>query len=173
MVLDTYPPEGYELVERHGAMGWLARLIWPEREFLQMLAVRNDVVRRIVEVADPDEVIVFGSVARGRQHSKSDLDLLVVQSGVTDPHSVVRLIQANLYGTGRPVDIIVVPREDVHEARGGLWPSLAGILQDGKTLYRSGNGPRRDRWASELTKSLSRMSARAVPRQRRSVNGKP
>jgi predicted nucleotidyltransferase len=139
-------------------VGLWTHLLWPEREFLQLLAVRNAVVRRIVDVADPDEIIVFGSVARGRQHRKSDLDLLVVKSGVTDPQGLARTLQAHLFGIRMPVDIIVVRPEDIHEARGKLFTFLGRILQDGKTVYRSGAEPPRSRWSAEFAKSVNRLN---------------
>src|SRR5574337_1246897 len=45
-------------------------------------AVLTEVVRRIVQVAQPDQVILFGSAARGRLRPDSDFDLLVIKSGV-------------------------------------------------------------------------------------------
>ena len=38
-------------------------------------------VNIIVEVADPDKVILFGSYAYGEPGDKSDLDLLVIKNG--------------------------------------------------------------------------------------------
>ncbi len=40
--------------------------------------VLDDVVRRIVEVAQPEKVILFGSAARGETDIHSDLDVLVI-----------------------------------------------------------------------------------------------
>ena len=39
--------------------------------------VLDEIVRRIVEVAEPEEIILFGSAARGTMGPNSDLDLLV------------------------------------------------------------------------------------------------
>jgi uncharacterized protein len=47
-------------------------------------AILAEVVRRIVEVAHPDRIVLFGSAARGQMGPDSDLDLLVVKAGV--PH---------------------------------------------------------------------------------------
>ena len=43
--------------------------------------VLDEVVQRIVAVADPEKIILFGSAARGELGPDSDLDLLVVKSG--------------------------------------------------------------------------------------------
>ena len=41
----------------------------------------DDIVRRIVEVAQPEKIILFGSAARGEMGPHSDLDFLVIKSG--------------------------------------------------------------------------------------------
>jgi predicted nucleotidyltransferase len=43
--------------------------------------VLDDVVRRIVEVAAPEKIILFGSAARGELGPNSDIDLLVIKGG--------------------------------------------------------------------------------------------
>lgn len=47
-------------------------------------SILDEIVRRIVDVAHPDRIILFGSAARGEMGPDSDLDLLVVKAGV--PH---------------------------------------------------------------------------------------
>lgn len=44
-------------------------------------AVLDRVIRRVVQVAQPEKIILFGSAAHGWMGPHSDLDLLVVQSG--------------------------------------------------------------------------------------------
>ncbi len=41
-------------------------------------AVLAELIRRIVEVADPEKIILFGSAARGDMTGHSDLDLLII-----------------------------------------------------------------------------------------------
>jgi len=40
--------------------------------------VLDEAVRRIVEIARPEAIILFGSHAEGRAHERSDFDLLVI-----------------------------------------------------------------------------------------------
>ncbi|RPJ53306.1 MAG: nucleotidyltransferase domain-containing protein [Acidobacteria bacterium] len=37
----------------------------------------NEIVRRIIEVAQPLRIVLFGSAARGAATSRSDLDILM------------------------------------------------------------------------------------------------
>ena len=41
----------------------------------------NQLVYLIVEIADPDKIILFGSYAYGNPDEKSDVDLLVIKNG--------------------------------------------------------------------------------------------
>jgi predicted nucleotidyltransferase len=38
----------------------------------------NEIIRRILSVATPDKIILFGSAAAGQMNLDSDVDLLVV-----------------------------------------------------------------------------------------------
>ena len=41
----------------------------------------SEIIRRIVKVAAPEKIILFGSAARGEMGPNSDADLLVVKGG--------------------------------------------------------------------------------------------
>ncbi len=51
-------------------------------------AILADIVRRVVEAADPEKIILFGSAARGTMGPDSDLDLLVIKGGKFNRHRV-------------------------------------------------------------------------------------
>jgi predicted nucleotidyltransferase len=59
--------------------------------------VLAEVIRRIVEVAHPEKIILFGSAARGEMGLANDLDLLVVKSGV-HRRRLAQMIYRNLVG---------------------------------------------------------------------------
>ena len=96
--------------------------------------VLGEIVRRIVEVAQPERIILFGSAARGVTGPNSDIDLLVVKSGV-HRRRLTATIYESLYGVGKPVDVVVVTPEDI--ARYGKCPALIiePALREGKVLY--------------------------------------
>jgi len=54
----------------------VAKQALPVPEELQPILA--EVVHRIVQMADPDAIVLFGSHAQGRAREESDLDLLVV-----------------------------------------------------------------------------------------------
>jgi predicted nucleotidyltransferase len=106
------------------------------RDAIAIRTVLREVVRRIVDVTDPDEIILFGSTVRGRFKRHSDFDLLVVKPGVDDRRGLIRQLHANFFGLPTPVDVIVVTPEEVQEARGHTWTFLARALRGGRSIYR-------------------------------------
>ena len=80
-------------------------------------------VRILVDAANPIKVILFGSYARGDARDDSDVDLLVVERGLSNKRSeMVRL--RNLVRPLRiPVDIIVVSEEEFRD-----WAHLTGTV---------------------------------------------
>jgi predicted nucleotidyltransferase len=69
-----------------------------------------EIVARILRVAKPVLVVLFGSAAAGTVTRDSDIDLLVVEEDPADPgHESLRIRRA-LRGLGRPFDVIVMSR---------------------------------------------------------------
>jgi predicted nucleotidyltransferase len=64
----------------------------------------DEVVRRIVAVARPDRIILFGSAARGEAGPDSDIDLLVIKQGVAHRGRLTGQIHRALVGVGVAVD---------------------------------------------------------------------
>ena len=93
----------------------------------------------LVEAADPEQVILFGSRARGDAGPESDIDLIVVEAESFGPERDVRLEEARLRralpGFDVSVDILVFSRDDVDYWRDSLNHVLARALREGKVLY--------------------------------------
>jgi predicted nucleotidyltransferase len=92
----------------------------------------REVVRRIVRVAEPDQVILFGSAARGELGPNSDFDLLIIKSGVRDTNELTRYLHAHLFDIRVPIDIIVATPEEVEAAR---FKMLGTIYEQGRRIY--------------------------------------
>lgn len=99
--------------------------------------ILGEIVRRIVEVAHPEKIILFGSVARGEMGSNSDVDLLVVKRGEFDQSRLVGDIYVNLHGVGQAVDVILVTPEQVERYRNTHCLIIAPALQEGKEVYHA------------------------------------
>ena len=97
--------------------------------------VLADLVQRVVEVAKPQRIVLFGSAARGTMRADSDVDLLVVKCGRFHRGRLVDAIYRNLRGAGAPVDVIVVTPAEVERYGGDPYLIIASALKDGKVVY--------------------------------------
>jgi predicted nucleotidyltransferase len=98
-------------------------------------AVLNEVVRRVVEVARPDRIILFGSAARGEMTPDSDIDLLVVKSGVPHRRRLAQRIHRAFFGINAAVDVIVVTPEDVEAFRDAVGTVVGPAVREGRIIY--------------------------------------
>ncbi len=96
----------------------------------------DDIIRRVVEVADPQRIILFGSVARGEMNYHSDVDLLVVKE-CGNPWDVMGDICGNMRGVTAAVDAIVVTPQAVERYKDSHALIIKPALQEGKVVYES------------------------------------
>jgi uncharacterized protein len=102
----------------------------------------EQVIQRIVAVAEPSRVILFGSYGRGEATKDSDLDILVIQPQVQNRgEEMVRLRQA-IGPVGVGVDILVYPEAEYKRRSQvpGTLPYWAD--KEGKIVYAATGCPR-------------------------------
>ncbi|MFH0982187.1 MAG: nucleotidyltransferase domain-containing protein [Planctomycetota bacterium] len=97
--------------------------------------ILDEVIRRVVEVARPERIILFGSAAKGRMGPNSDIDLLVIKRGRFDRGRVSEAIYTNLHGVGAAVDVIIVTPDEVERYRHARCLVIAPALAEGKVVY--------------------------------------
>jgi predicted nucleotidyltransferase len=94
----------------------------------------DEIIRRVVQIAQPEKIVLFGSAARAEMAPDSDIDLLVIKSGV-HRRRMAQAIYRGLLGVGVAVDVIVVTPEDVERYRENPALVIAPALRDGKVIY--------------------------------------
>ncbi len=103
----------------------------------QVQPLISEMVNRIVAGFDPEEIILFGSQARGEAGKDSDVDLAVIFSSLPGRH-MDRAVEIHrcLHGMGISKDIIVLTRQDYEEQK--PWVGTIGriVARDGKVLYK-------------------------------------
>jgi predicted nucleotidyltransferase len=93
---------------------------------------------RIVAVARPRRIILFGSVVRGEASINSDLDVLVVTDcDVESPLKESARIRRELRGISMPMDILVIPEARLNELSDKPGLIYREILRSGKVVYVS------------------------------------
>ncbi len=93
----------------------------------------------IVEAADPERVILFGSRASGDAEADSDIDLVILEAEPFGPGrdrgaEETRLWRA-LAKFHVPKDILVYSLDEAEGWRGSLNHVLARALREGRALY--------------------------------------
>ncbi|MCE2448091.1 MAG: nucleotidyltransferase domain-containing protein [Candidatus Latescibacteria bacterium] len=94
----------------------------------------DDIIQRIVEVAQPEKIILFGSAARGDMNRHSDVDLLIIKEGA-DALELMGDIYMNLDGVGAAVDAVVVTPDDVERYKDSHAVIVKPALQEGRVVY--------------------------------------
>jgi predicted nucleotidyltransferase len=92
-------------------------------------------VKRLVHQFNPDQIILFGSHARGTAHSDSDIDLLVVLPVSGSKRAKQVEMRVALHDIHVPKDIIVATPEEVVRQRNIVGTIIKPALQEGKVLY--------------------------------------
>ncbi len=99
-------------------------------------------VLRIVEEVAPEQIVLFGSWAKGEERADSDLDLLVVERDDFGPARSRRAEMTRVWGAlsgfGVPVDVLMFSREEIERHRGAINHVVARAFREGRVLYDRG-----------------------------------
>ena len=90
----------------------------------------DDIIRRIVEVAQPERIVLFGSAARGGMTRNSDVDLLIIKEG-GDAELRARIYE-KMYGVRVAVDAILVSPTDVERYKHSHALVIKSALEGGE-----------------------------------------
>jgi predicted nucleotidyltransferase len=97
--------------------------------------VIEQLVRRIIEIAQPLRIILFGSAARGEMGPDSDIDVLVVMPEGVHRRRTAQLLYRQIRGLGVPFDIVVATPDDLERHKDNIGLVYQSILQEGREVY--------------------------------------
>jgi len=97
-------------------------------------ATLDEIIARVVEVARPKKVVLFGSAATGTMGPDSDVDLLIIAE-TNDERTLTKEIYERLFGAGAAVDAIVVTPQAVERYRESPYLVIKAALDTGKVVY--------------------------------------
>ena len=95
----------------------------------------DEMVRRLVEQFDPEQIVLFGSQARGDARWDSDVDLLVIMPYQGSKRERQLELRMALDGIMVPTDIILASPEEVNRRRNIVGTLIRPALREGKVLY--------------------------------------
>lgn len=109
----------------------------PNERFLQ------EIVQSMIETADPDRIVLFGSGARGEMTPESDLDFLIVKAHCSTTTTGARIRERLPWNSSMPItDIFVVQPEDIEKYGHEAGSVIGKALQEGRVLYERANKTR-------------------------------
>ena len=97
----------------------------------------RQIVDRIVHLAHPDRVILFGSAATGHMTTDSDLDLLVVEPEVSNTRKEGLRLRSALGGCPLPIDVTVMSRDRFEESKDVIGGLAYPAHRYGKVVYEA------------------------------------
>ena len=95
----------------------------------------SEIVKRILGVAEPWRIILFGSAATEQMTKDSDIDLLVLESAPGDRRRESVRIRRAVRGLGYPFDIIVMATERFEESKNVVGGIAYPANKYGKVIY--------------------------------------
>ena len=97
--------------------------------------VIEKLVRRIIEIAQPLRIILFGSAARGEMGPDSDIDVLVVMPEGVHRRRTAQLLYRQIRGLGVPFDILVATPDDLERHKDNIGLIYQSVLREGREVY--------------------------------------
>ena len=98
-------------------------------------ALIQEIVRRVLSVAQPDRIILFGSAATGQMTRDSDIDLLVVEPEIEDRDEEYVRIRRALGDMGFPFDILLITTEWFEASKNVIGGIAYPANKHGKVIY--------------------------------------
>jgi predicted nucleotidyltransferase len=95
----------------------------------------REIVRRIVETAAPERIILFGSAARGEMGPDSDIDLLIVKAGEYRALGVEQQLGRAMGLLPYAMDMVVVTPEQFESMKDCYYAVVYPAAREGKVLY--------------------------------------
>ena len=97
----------------------------------------EEVVARILAVAKPERIILFGSAATGVTTPDSDLDLLVIERDFKSQREESTRLRNALGDIDFPVDIFTMTPERFEETKGVIGGLAYPANKYGKVIYEA------------------------------------
>lgn len=99
------------------------------------------IIRRIVETAQPDKIILFGSWARGDARPNSDFDLLVIKDSNEPRYRRSIPLYVALADLPAEVEVMVYTPAEVEEWRLVPQAFVTTAVREGVTIYEGAGRP--------------------------------
>jgi predicted nucleotidyltransferase len=97
----------------------------------------DQIVSLIVSIASPDQIILFGSYARGDNTEKSDLDLLIVKKNLENGRKIIDTLYRSFFDNDIDiaVDLLTIDYDKYNKLKNEIGYIYKTISKEGKVIY--------------------------------------
>jgi predicted nucleotidyltransferase len=97
----------------------------------------DKIVSLIVSHVSPDQIVLFGSYARGDNTEKSDVDLLILKKNLKNSKTITDNLYMSFFDNEIkiPVDLIVIDYDKYHNLKNEIGYIYKTINREGKIIY--------------------------------------
>ena len=97
----------------------------------------DKIVPIINSIASPDQIILFGSYARGNNTKKSDIDLLIIKKDLKNGNDIIDSIYRAFYENkiNISVDLLTIDYKKYNELNNKVGYIYKTIKEQGKIIY--------------------------------------
>jgi len=97
----------------------------------------DKIVSIIVSSVDPEQIVLFGSCARGENRDTSDIDLLILKKNLKNANTITDNLYMLFFENKIkiPVDLIVVDYDKYNILKNEIGYIYKAINKEGKLIY--------------------------------------
>jgi len=97
----------------------------------------DKIISIIISSIDPDQIVLFGSYARGENKNFSDIDLLVLKKNLKNANDITDNLYISFFENKIkiPVDLIVVDYDKYNTLKNEIGYIYKTINEEGKVIY--------------------------------------
>ena len=95
------------------------------------------IISLIVSLVSPDQIILFGSYARGNINKESDIDLLIIKKNLINERDINRKLYRAFFENkiGIPIDLISIDYDKYMELNNEMGYIYKTIKEQGIIIY--------------------------------------
>jgi uncharacterized protein len=97
----------------------------------------DKIISIIVSLIDPDQIVLFGSYARGENKKTSDIDLLVLKRNLQNTKTLTDNLYMSFFDNKIkiPVDLLVLDYDKYNNLKNEIGYIYKTISKEGKLIY--------------------------------------
>lgn len=95
------------------------------------------IVKYASRISEPEQIILFGSLANNTNNVHSDLDLLVILDDITSKRQIAEKIKQYAQEFAISADVLVYSKDQIKRESEQPFSFISSVLKSGKIVYQN------------------------------------